>query len=153
MVGALHDKGDMRQLLYPVAQLLTGTARMQDQMKFLPMRLRLISAANSLSLATGVFIPVSSLLIGILSWSYLQKKPTVTGNDKCPNMALCLDVDDKTLKNPVFQSEVVEQVGLTWNEKRYQYAMCRSLSCWPNIWVSFRIPLPFLKHHIGSRCS
>lgn len=101
----------MRHLLYPVAQLLTGTARALEQMKYLPMRLRLIAAANRLSEAAGVFIPVASLLTGMLSWSHLQKRPVMTGKQTCPNLALCLQVDDQTLKNPAFQNEIVEQVG------------------------------------------
>ena len=122
LVGALLGKGDIQQLTYPVAQLLTGVARFQDHMRYLPLRLRLVAAANRLSEVTGLFIPVASLLIGILSWSYLQKKPTMTGNEKCPNMALCLSVGEKTLRNGLFQSEVVEQVSSSALRYRICYA-------------------------------
>eukprot|EP00210_Caulerpa_lentillifera_P001808 g1738.t1 len=109
LIGSLMDTEDLQQLLYPIAQLLTGTARFQEQAKFLPMRLRLLSAVNRLSENTRVFIPVASLLLGILSWTELQKKPKISSNKKCPNISLLLQVDDAILKSAVFQAEVMEQ--------------------------------------------
>lgn len=40
LIAALKDKGDLQELLYPIAQLLSGTVRFLEQSKYLPMRLR-----------------------------------------------------------------------------------------------------------------
>lgn len=53
---------------------------------------------------------MSSLLLGILSWTELHKRPRININEKCPNLALILQVDNAVLKSAAFQAEVVEQV-------------------------------------------
>ncbi|GMH33310.1 hypothetical protein BSKO_01144 [Bryopsis sp. KO-2023] len=110
LVSAHLDKGDMRHLVYPVAQLLLGVIKFRQQKKHLPTRLRIVRTLNGLSAATGYYIPVSSFLLGILQWPALGTRVTKLSDDYCPDLSLQLKVPKPKLKSSVFQAEVVEQV-------------------------------------------
>eukprot|EP00803_Ostreobium_quekettii_P001539 evm.model.scf_347.12 EVM.evm.TU.scf_347.12 scf_347:81912-91436(+) len=110
LVAAHSDKGDMRHLVYPVSQILSGLASFRQQPRIIPLRLRVIRALNRLSTETGYFIPVARLLLGILQWPLLLQKQKLSAGEKAPDMSLTLKLPQATLNNAMFQAEVVEQV-------------------------------------------
>lgn len=58
--------------------------------------------------ATGVYIPVSPLLLEMLQWSELRKTPT--GTAAAPDLLLLLRLSKTQLKTAATQEEVVSQV-------------------------------------------
>lgn len=58
--------------------------------------------------ATGVYIPVSPLLLEMLQWSELRKTPT--GTAAAPDMLMLLRLNKTQLKTSALQEEVVSQV-------------------------------------------
>jgi nucleolar complex protein 2 len=54
VVSAHAGRGELQPLVYPLAQLLLGAARLVPTPRYFPLRLRLIRAINRLAQATQV---------------------------------------------------------------------------------------------------
>lgn len=59
--------------------------------------------------ATGVYIPVSPLLLEMVQWSELRKSPH--GTAAAPDLLMLLRLNKAQLKTAATQEEVVSQVG------------------------------------------
>lgn len=70
------SREDLRPLIYPMAQIITGVARLVPTVKYFPLRLHCAKLLNRLSAATGSYIPVSTLLMDILQFKELRVPPT-----------------------------------------------------------------------------
>ena len=66
MLAAHADSAELRPLVYPVAQLLMGAARLVPTPAYFPLRLRCVRALNRLAGATKTFVPVAPLLLEVL---------------------------------------------------------------------------------------
>ena len=105
---------ELRPLVYPVVQLLSGTVRLVPTPRYFPLRLRCVRALVTLSQATGVFIPTSPLLLEMLKWGELSKAPRAAGGEAGSAVGLLarqLRVSKNTLRMRGFQEEIVLQVG------------------------------------------
>lgn len=109
VLAAAAPQGTLSPLVYPLTQLLLGAARLVPTPRYFPIRLRLIRALNRLGQATGVYIPVSPLLLEMLQWSELRRTPT-GGAAAAPDMLLLLRLSKTQLKMASLQEEVVSQV-------------------------------------------
>eukprot|EP00873_Tetraselmis_striata_P023861 jgi/Tetstr1/444125/TSEL_032023.t1 len=108
VLGAHAGDEGLRPLVYPVAQLLMGAVRLVPTPRYFPLRLRLLSALASLSTATGYFLPLAPLLLEVLNWAELSKKPAPGG--QLPNLGLQLRISKRLLRSAVLQEEVVASV-------------------------------------------
>lgn len=63
----IHDY-DLQPLLYMVVQIINGVALLFPGPRYLPLRVRCIKWLNNLSNSSGVFIPVSSLVLDVLEY-------------------------------------------------------------------------------------
>jgi nucleolar complex protein 2 len=70
---AAEEGAALRPLVYPVAQVALGAARLLPSARYAPLRLRLIRVLNQLSASTGHFVPVAPLLLELLAFSELNK--------------------------------------------------------------------------------
>ena len=95
--------------MYPAVQLLLGSVRLVPSPRYFPLRLRLVRALNELSAATGVYVPVSGILLEMLRWSDLTKAPKGGAATRAPNTDLQLRVGKTILRTPGFQDETVSQ--------------------------------------------
>jgi hypothetical protein len=59
--------------------------------------------------ATGVYIPVSPLLLEMVQWSELRKSPT--GTAAAPDLLMLLRLNKTQLKTSATQEEVISQVS------------------------------------------
>eukprot|EP00891_Asterochloris_glomerata_P005532 jgi/Astpho2/5532/gw1.00079.30.1_t len=112
-VLAAHADKQLRPLVYPVVQLLSGTVRLVPTQRYFPLRLRCVRALITLSQATGVFIPTSPLLLEMLKWGELSKAPRAAGGEGGSAVGLLarqLRVSKSTLRMRAFQEEIVMQV-------------------------------------------
>ena len=102
------QEGDpLRPLIYPVAQVALGAARLLPSARYAPLRLRLVRALNALSESTGHFVPVAPLLLELLGFSELNKAPMATKN-RPPDFSLVLRVAKQELRSPAVQEVIVE---------------------------------------------
>lgn len=92
-----------------MTQVLLGTVRLVPTPRYFPLRLRCIRALMNMGKAVGQFIPLSPVLLEMLQWGELSKRPQA-GAGGMPDMALQLRVSKNSLKVPAFQEEVVSQV-------------------------------------------
>lgn len=77
-----------------------------------PHRINVKSATSHSSVqASGVYIPVSPLLLEMLHWSELKRTPT-GGAGAAPDMLLLLRLSKTQLKMASLQEEVVNQVSI-----------------------------------------
>ncbi|KAI9124378.1 hypothetical protein K1719_004300 [Acacia pycnantha] len=67
----VHDY-DLQPLLYMTVQIINGFALLFPGPRYLPLRLRCIQWLNHLSSSSGVFIPVTSLLLDILEYKIIK---------------------------------------------------------------------------------
>lgn len=66
----------LRPLVYPLAQVIDGVARLVPSAHYFPLRLQCVQMLNRLSAATGTFVPVASLLLDMLQFKDLHMNPT-----------------------------------------------------------------------------
>ncbi|QCE16025.1 nucleolar complex protein 2 [Vigna unguiculata] len=65
--ASIHDY-DLQPLLYMIVQIINGVALLFPGPRYLPLRLRCIQWLNNLSGSSGVFIPITSLVLDILEY-------------------------------------------------------------------------------------
>lgn len=113
VVASSSEKGsteDLKPLIYPISQLLIGAARLVPTPSYFPLRLRCVRALNQLAKLTGVYIPVSSILLEVLQWSDLSKPPKPSPGEKSPEIMLQLKLGKLAARSKLVQEEIVEQV-------------------------------------------
>lgn len=62
-----HDY-DLQPLLYMIVQIINGVAVLFPGPRYLPLRLRCIQWLNKLAGSSGIFIPVTSLVLDVLEY-------------------------------------------------------------------------------------
>ncbi len=95
-----------------MVQLLLGAVRLVPSPRYFPLRLRLVRSLNQLAAATGVYVPVSGILLEMLRWSDLTKAPKGGPTGRAPSTNLQLRVGKTTLRTPAFQEETILQARM-----------------------------------------
>jgi Noc2p family len=108
VVAAQGAQGVLKPLVYPVVQLLQTAARLVPSPRWFPVRLRLARILNAVAAATGVYVPVATLLLEVLTWPGFSKP--ASGIGKCPELQLQLRLSKANLQSPAVQQQLVEQV-------------------------------------------
>ena len=109
-VLSMHAKDEdapLRPLVYPLAQVALGAARLLPSARYAPLRLRLVALLNRLSVSTGRFIPVAPLLMELLTFSELTKPP-VSSKSHPPDFTIVLRLAKQDLRVPGVQDIIVE---------------------------------------------
>lgn len=75
-VCAYGSEVDLKPLAYPLAQIISGVARLVPTARYFPLRLRCIKMLNRIAASIGTFIPVSMLLLDMLEMKELNRPPT-----------------------------------------------------------------------------
>nr|QUE41924.1 nucleolar complex protein 2 [Fragaria x ananassa] len=108
-VCAYGSEADFRPVVYPLAQIIYGAARLVPTARYLPLRLRCIRMLNRIAASTGTFTPVSMLLLDMLEMKELNR-PTTGGVGKAVDLRTVLKVSKPTLKTRAFQEACVLSV-------------------------------------------
>lgn len=101
---------DLEALFYPVSQLLIGACSLIGSPSFIPLRLKCIRMMNELASCRQLYIPVAPLLVEILQWKDLGRKPKPVAANSIPDISLRLRVGSTILRASAFQEEVVDTV-------------------------------------------
>ncbi|GAV63060.1 Noc2 domain-containing protein [Cephalotus follicularis] len=100
---------DFRPLAYPLAQVISGVARLVPTARYFPLRLRCVRMLNRIAASTATFIPVSMLLLDMLEMKELNKPPT-GGVGKAVDLRTIIKVSKPILKTRAFQEACVFSV-------------------------------------------
>ncbi|XP_027187688.1 protein REBELOTE isoform X2 [Cicer arietinum] len=95
---------DLQPLLYMIAQIINGVALLFPGPRYLPLRLRCIQWLNQLAGSSGIFIPVTSLVLDFLEYN-ITKDGGKPGNVFEPLSTIKLP--KHWLKSREFQEECV----------------------------------------------
>lgn len=90
-VCAYGSEADFRPVVYPLAQIIYGAARLVPTARYLPLRLKCIRMLNRIAASTGTFTPVSMLLLDMLEMKELNR-PTTGGVGKAVDLRTILKV-------------------------------------------------------------
>ena len=118
---AADENAPLRPLVYPVAQVALGAARLLPSARYAPLRLRLVRSLNALASATGHFVPVAPLLVELLGFSELNKSPVST-RAAPPDFSLVLRVAKSELRSPAVQEMIVDSAMQLLAEHLCQWA-------------------------------
>ncbi|XP_043691122.1 nucleolar complex protein 2 homolog isoform X2 [Telopea speciosissima] len=92
---------DIQPLLYLIIQVISGVAHLFPGPRYLPLRLKCVQMLNHLSISSGVFIPVSSLLLDSLEYGRTGKVDVRHG--KAFSFSSILKVPKQWFKSLKFQ--------------------------------------------------
>ena len=131
-----EEGATLHPMLYPLVQVLMMTATLMPSSRYLPLRFRVLNAILRLSKNSGVFIPVSSIILDTLNFAELAKKPSGAGNYF--SLAGILKVPKPVLRTMAFQDQWVTTTVLL---------LIEHCSLW-----SHHIAFPELFLPLGVRC-
>ncbi|KAJ3681229.1 hypothetical protein LUZ60_015718 [Juncus effusus] len=109
LVSQYGSEPDFLPLAYPLAQIIQGVASLVPTVKYFPVRLRCVRMLNRIAAATGVFVPVSSVLMDMLEMKELRGPPA-GGVGKAVNLMTVKQVDKNTVKTRSFQEACIYSV-------------------------------------------
>ncbi|KAK6344882.1 Nucleolar Complex 2 protein [Orbilia javanica] len=99
----------LHPLIYPLVQVTLGAARLIPTAQYFPLRLHLVRSLIRLSRHTGVYIPLASIILEILT-SNEMKKPPKASTLKPLDFATIIRVPKSYLRTRVLQDGVGDQV-------------------------------------------
>ncbi|KAJ4980745.1 hypothetical protein NE237_031582 [Protea cynaroides] len=108
-ICAYSSEPDFQPLAYPLTQIISGVARMVPTARYFPLRLRCARMLNRIAASTGMFVPVSFLLLDMLDMKELNRRPT-GGVGKAVDLRTLLKVQKPILKTRAFQEACVFSV-------------------------------------------
>uniref|UniRef100_A0A1J3FI91 Nucleolar complex protein 2-like protein n=1 Tax=Noccaea caerulescens TaxID=107243 RepID=A0A1J3FI91_NOCCA len=108
-VCAYSSQSELRPVAYPLAQIISGVARLVPTARYIPLRLRCVSMLNRIAASTGTFIPVSMLLVDMLDMKELNRPPT-GGVGKGVDLRTLIKVSKPAVKTRAFQEACVYSV-------------------------------------------
>lgn len=99
----IHDY-DLQPLLYTIIQIINGVAVLFPGPRYMPLRVKCIQWLNTLSESSGVFIPITSLVLDILEYK-IGKESSKPG--KVFSFSSAVKLPKHWLKSRNFQDECV----------------------------------------------
>lgn len=90
-ISSYGSEADFRPVVYPLAQIIYGVARLVPTARYFPLRLRCVRMLNRIAASTGTFTPVSMLLLDMLEMKELNR-PATGGVGKALDLRTILKV-------------------------------------------------------------
>lgn len=118
---AKEESSVLRPLVYPMAQVALGAARLLPSARYAPLRLRLVALLNRLASQTDRFIPIAPLLMELLTFSELTKPP-LSSKTHPPDFTIVLRLAKQDLRLPGVQDIIVESAMEALAEHLHQNA-------------------------------
>ncbi|XP_010557883.1 PREDICTED: nucleolar complex protein 2 homolog [Tarenaya hassleriana] len=98
---------DLQPLLHTMIQIINGVARLFPGPRYLPLRIRCIKWLNHLSSASGIFIPVASLVLDILEYKITKDREK---QEKELEVLSSVKLPKNWLKSRNFQEQCISSV-------------------------------------------
>ncbi|XP_072952208.1 protein REBELOTE [Typha angustifolia] len=96
---------DLQPLVFSVIQVITGVAHLFPGLRNIPLRFKCVQMLNELSLSSGVFVPIASLVFECLDYKESGNLDTTRGTKI--NFSSLLKVPKQLLKSQDFHEECV----------------------------------------------
>jgi nucleolar complex protein 2 len=80
----------LRSLIFPLSQVIIGTARLIPSTRHLPLRLHCVRLLQQLAAAAEIFLPTTSILLDVFDMSELSQPPKKVSKSNIQPMALTL---------------------------------------------------------------
>ncbi|PIK46077.1 putative nucleolar complex protein 2-like [Apostichopus japonicus] len=109
VLGTLHQDDNLRPLIYPLVQTSVGVIKLIPAGKYYPIRFHVIRSLNTLSAATGVFIPLLPFLTEIFDITDFNKKHA-SMSFKPINFAVILRLSKAQIMEKGFREGVIDQI-------------------------------------------
>jgi nucleolar complex protein 2 len=109
-----EDGALMRSLVYPLAEVILGTARLSPSPRNLPLRLQCVRMLHQLAASSETFIPTSSLLLDCLDFKewYLPPRKSQTATPRALQLDLILRLPS-TNQQPCLRTHEQREPTLT----------------------------------------
>lgn len=78
----------LRSLIFPLTQVILGTARLLPSTRYLPLRLHCVRLLQQLAAAAEIFLPTTSILLEVFDIRELSQQPKKTNKSNVQPMAL-----------------------------------------------------------------
>lgn len=114
-------ESQLRPLIYPLVQVTLGAARLIPTPAYFPLRFLLIRSLLRISLATGVYIPLASVIFEVLSSSEIKSKPKPT-TLRPLDFATNIRAPKSYLKTRTYQDGIGEQIVELFSEYYVLYS-------------------------------
>ena len=95
----------LRSLIFPLTQVLLGTARLIPSTRYLPLRLHCVRLMQQLAAAAEIFLPTTSILLDVFDLQELSQPPKKVHKSNIQPMALTLRL---RADNPLRSMEEME---------------------------------------------
>ncbi|GMI09783.1 hypothetical protein TrVE_jg10215 [Triparma verrucosa] len=123
----LSEPNELRELIYPLVELILGVGRLMPTVRNLPIRLHLIRLLQQLAASSEQFIPTSTLLLDMLTGTKELTKKLKGSTAPPPRLPLILKLPkDQPLPNQpaqdVFVAEIFTLLGRDQDLYRYSVA-------------------------------
>jgi nucleolar complex protein 2 len=109
-VLSTYPRDDLRELIYPLVQIILGTLTVNANPRFFPIRFKCVSMLNEISKKTGFFIPVGGTLMDVLNRDEAFDLPkSISKNPLDFHFHLKLKEGDR--KTSQFQVKIIEETS------------------------------------------
>ena len=118
---AADENAPLRPLVYPLVQVLVGVVKLVPTSRYTPLRLRCIKMLISLSRATRVYVPLSPLLLSMLSMTELKSPPT-GGAGRQTDWLYTIRLPKSLLRTSTFHEQTVTEITELLTQHTAQFA-------------------------------
>lgn len=110
MIPLSKPQSMMRQLLYPLVQIINGTIKMIPTTQYYPLRLHCVKMLINMSKESGVFIPVLPFLLEVLNYYNFNKMQKVAAALKPMSLDCLLRVSKSQQQENAFKDSIIENI-------------------------------------------
>ena len=99
---------DMNALIYPLSQVIIGTARLVPSASNFALRLHCVNMLNDLAVHTGVYIPAAPVVMEIFASAEFKRKPDNINKEKRLILETTLKVPKKATRGRAYHELMME---------------------------------------------
>lgn len=111
IIASYPDENQLKPLVYPLVQVITGTIRLVPTSKYFPLRFHCIQILIQLAMSTRRYIPIAPMLLEMLSSSFLSTKPSGS-TQRPPKLISIVRLSKKELNSRITQDAIIEKTFL-----------------------------------------
>ena len=100
--------------MYPLCQIIVGAIKLKPTARYYTLHLRLMRSLVHLGGATRLLMPLAPMLLDMLKWAALSKRPSA-GAAPVQQGAFLLRASKAVVTTSTFQADIIQQV-MAWRK-------------------------------------